>query len=128
VRHLGPEQGAPPAFGRFASNPSLCALRADRAHPFYKLVQTFGSTSQVTYDRKAKLWRRRDSAALKHKHEISVQPFTGEQARVDERARATAGWPSSRSDPRPPGHSTPLSVLICAHDSGSPEMQGRAIA
>jgi superfamily II DNA or RNA helicase len=52
----------------------------------YELVKAFGSTSQVTYDRRARVWRRRDHIARKHRYEVSVQPFTGEKVRGDEHA------------------------------------------
>jgi hypothetical protein len=52
----------------------------------YELVKAFGSTSQVTYNRPARVWRRRDAIALKHAYEVSVQPFTGEKVAGEEHA------------------------------------------
>ncbi len=52
----------------------------------YELVKAYGSTSQVTYNRPARVWRRRDAIALKHAYEVSVQPFTGEKVRGEEHA------------------------------------------
>jgi len=45
----------------------------------YELLKAYGSTIQLTYDRPARKWRRRDNIALKHENEISVEPFTGEK-------------------------------------------------
>ena len=52
----------------------------------YELVKAFGSTSQVTYDRSARQWRRREQIALKHAFEVSVQPFTGVKVAGEEHA------------------------------------------
>jgi hypothetical protein len=52
----------------------------------YELVKAFGSTSQVTYDRPARQWRRREQIALKHAFEVSVQPFTGVKVAGEEHA------------------------------------------
>jgi superfamily II DNA or RNA helicase/predicted transcriptional regulator len=45
----------------------------------YELIKSFGSTSQVIYDRQERRWRRRDNIALKHFYETSVHPFSGEK-------------------------------------------------
>jgi superfamily II DNA or RNA helicase len=45
----------------------------------YELVKAFGSTSQVTYQRRQKIWRRKPSVAQKHAYEVCVQPFSGEK-------------------------------------------------
>lgn len=46
----------------------------------YELVRATGSTSQVTYDRTAKVWLRREGVAAKHRHEVSVNPLTGRKS------------------------------------------------
>ena len=45
----------------------------------YELVKAFGSTSQVTYQRRQQVWRRKPPVAAKHAHEVCVQPFSGEK-------------------------------------------------
>jgi len=53
-------------------------LSHNKVTHIYELVKAFGSTSQVEYDRHAKVWRRREPIARKHAVETSVDPFTGD--------------------------------------------------
>jgi hypothetical protein len=70
---------------RMALAVALMQARNKVTH-IYELVKAFGSTSQVTYDRSARQWRRRDQIALKHAFEVSVQPFTGVKVAGEEHA------------------------------------------
>ena len=44
----------------------------------YELIKAYGSSSQVTYNRSERLWKRRPAIAAKHEQEVAVSPFTGE--------------------------------------------------
>jgi hypothetical protein len=59
------------------------ALLLDRhktAH-VYELIKAFGAGSQVRYDRKEKVWCRRDAVARKHLRAVGVNPWTGRKVR-----------------------------------------------
>jgi hypothetical protein len=60
--------------------------RRNKVTHIYELVKAFGSTSQVTYDRPEKRWKRREHIALKHASEISVQPFEGRKVTGEDHA------------------------------------------
>ena len=46
----------------------------------YELVKAFGSTSQVTLDRRTGHWRRKDAIAAKHHREVAVDPIHGRKS------------------------------------------------
>ena len=52
----------------------------------YELVKAYGSSSQVTYNRAEKVWRRRQAIAAKHSHETSVNPFNGRRQSGEDHA------------------------------------------
>jgi hypothetical protein len=60
-----------------------CTLmqRRNKVTHVYELVKAYGSTSQVTYDRAADRWRRKDTIAAKHAREVAVNALTGEKSR-----------------------------------------------
>jgi hypothetical protein len=45
----------------------------------FELVKAYGSTTQVQYDRTARVWQRRENIAAKHAYEVAVNPFSGEK-------------------------------------------------
>ena len=45
----------------------------------FELVKAYGSTTQVEYNRTARVWQRREAIAAKHDHEVAVNPFDGEK-------------------------------------------------
>jgi hypothetical protein len=49
----------------------------------FELVKAYGSTSQVQYDRTARVWQRRENIAAKHAYEVAVNPFSGEKLAGD---------------------------------------------
>ena len=51
--------------------------RYNKVTHIFELVKAYGSTTQVEYDRTARVWQRREAIAAKHEHEISVNPFDG---------------------------------------------------
>jgi superfamily II DNA or RNA helicase len=53
------------------------ARHRNKVSHIYEMVKAYGSGSQVTFDRSAKAWRRRDAIAAKHAREIGVDPFSG---------------------------------------------------
>jgi hypothetical protein len=57
--------------------------RYNKVTHIFELVKAYGSTSQVEYVRQERIWRRRENIALKHEHEIAVNPFTGEKLTGD---------------------------------------------
>lgn len=57
--------------------------RYNKVTHIFELVKAYGSTSQVEYVRQDRVWRRRENIALKHEHEIAVNPFTGEKLTGD---------------------------------------------
>jgi len=54
--------------------------RFNKVTHIFELVKAYGSTSQVTYDRPARVWQRRPNIAAKHDFETSVNPFSGEKS------------------------------------------------
>jgi hypothetical protein len=57
--------------------------RFNKITHIFELVKAFGSTSQVEFDRKEQVWRRRESIAAKHQFEVAVNPFSGEKLTGD---------------------------------------------
>jgi hypothetical protein len=53
-------------------------LGRNKVTHIYELVKAFGGTKQVEYDRKARVWRRRESIERKHAYEASVNLLSGE--------------------------------------------------
>jgi hypothetical protein len=53
-------------------------LARNKVTHIYELVKAYGTTSQVRYDRRARLWLRTDLIAAKHSAEYSVNHLTGE--------------------------------------------------
>ena len=51
--------------------------RHNKVTHIYEMVKATGSATQVTYNRTAKQWERRESVAAKHRREVGVDPFTG---------------------------------------------------
>ena len=51
--------------------------RYNKVTHIYEMVKATGSATQVTYNRTAKQWERRESVAAKHRREVGVDPFTG---------------------------------------------------
>jgi superfamily II DNA or RNA helicase len=45
----------------------------------FELVKAYGSTTQVEYNRPARVWQRREHIALKHEYEVAVNPFSGQK-------------------------------------------------
>lgn len=43
----------------------------------YELIKTYGSTSQIRFDRRQEEWRRKSAVSSKHSRNYSVNPFTG---------------------------------------------------
>jgi len=54
--------------------------RYNKVTHIFELVKAYGATTQVEYDRTARVWRRREGIALKHEHEVAVNPFDGEKS------------------------------------------------
>ena len=54
--------------------------RYNKVTHIFELVKACGATTQVEYDRTARVWRRREGIAAKHEHEVSVNPFDGEKS------------------------------------------------
>jgi hypothetical protein len=52
-------------------------LARNKVTHIYELVKAAGSTSQVEFDRRARVWRRREPVALKHAYEAAVDPLSG---------------------------------------------------
>ena len=63
----------------------LMIIRNKVTH-IYELVKAYGSTTQVTYSRAAKRWKRRSPVAAKHASEYSVNPFTGSYSAGEDHA------------------------------------------
>jgi hypothetical protein len=57
--------------------------RYNKVTHIFELVKAYGSTSQVEYNRAGRMWQRRLSIALKHEHEVAVNPFTGQKLSGD---------------------------------------------
>ena len=53
--------------------------RYNKVTHIFELVKAYGSTSQVEYNRPARMWQRREGIAVKHEHEVAVNPFSGEK-------------------------------------------------
>lgn len=49
----------------------------------FELVKAYGATSQVQYDRTARVWQRRENIAAKHAYEVAVNPFSGDKLAGD---------------------------------------------
>lgn len=60
--------------------------RHNKVTHIFELVKAYGSTSQVEYVRPTKMWQRRPNIALKHEHEVAVNPFTGKKLSGDAHA------------------------------------------
>jgi hypothetical protein len=56
-------------------------LARNKATHVYELLKGFGAGSQVRYDRKRKVWCRRESVARKHLRMVAVDPWTGRKTR-----------------------------------------------
>jgi hypothetical protein len=57
--------------------------RRNKVTHIFELVKAYGSTSQVQYDRTARVWQRRENIAAKHAYEVAVNPFSGEKLAGD---------------------------------------------
>jgi hypothetical protein len=53
-------------------------LTRNKVTHIFELVKAYGSTTQVRLDRDSGKWRRKGNIALKHIHEYSVSPLSGE--------------------------------------------------
>ena len=53
--------------------------RRNKVTHIFELVKAYGSTTQVVYNRTARMWQRRENIAAKHEHEVAVNPFSGEK-------------------------------------------------
>jgi hypothetical protein len=53
-------------------------LAKNKVTHIFELVKAYGSTTQVRLDRVSGQWRRKGNIALKHIHEYSVSPLSGE--------------------------------------------------
>lgn len=51
--------------------------RYNKVTHIYELVKAYGSTTQIEYNRPAKLWQRQPNIAAKHEFEIAVNPLDG---------------------------------------------------
>lgn len=60
--------------------------RYNKVTHIFELVKAYGSTSQVEYDRTARVWRRREGVAAKHEFEVAVNPFNGQKLNGDAHA------------------------------------------
>lgn len=57
--------------------------RYNKVTHIFELVKAYGSTTQVEYNRTARVWQRRESIAAKHEHEVAVNPFDGQKRMGD---------------------------------------------
>jgi hypothetical protein len=57
--------------------------RYNKVTHIFELVKAYGSTSQVQYNRPARVWQRRPHIAAKHEYEVSVNPFSGQRLTGD---------------------------------------------
>jgi hypothetical protein len=53
--------------------------RRNKVTHIFELVKAYGSTTQVEYDRTARMWQRRENIAAKHEYEVAVNPCSGEK-------------------------------------------------
>jgi superfamily II DNA or RNA helicase len=56
-------------------------LARNKVTHIYELVKAFGGTRQVEYDRKSRVWRRREAIERKHAYEYAVDVRSGEVVR-----------------------------------------------
>lgn len=69
------------------SNSAIALMRQrNKVTHIYELVKAYGSTTQVAYDRTARVWQRRENIAAKHAYEVAVNPFSGEKLAGDSHA------------------------------------------
>ena len=71
-----PGAGGAPAPGRDALAVHLLLGRNKVTH-IYELVKATGTARQVEFDRRARVWQRREAIARKHAYEAAVEPFGG---------------------------------------------------
>lgn len=84
AQRLGDERFTPPMPPSPASSTCPTTRRTPNNVPhIFELVKAYGSTSQVQYDRTARVWQRRENIAVKHQYEVAVNPFSGEKLAGD---------------------------------------------
>jgi hypothetical protein len=62
------------------TNSAIALMRQrNKVTHIFELVKAYGSTTQVAYDRTARVWQRREHIALKHEYEVAVNPISGDK-------------------------------------------------